>query len=324
MNTTSALLPASLTALLPALLIPAHAVITPAAAADEVACVVESHSPDVAPDARTVALLTCDALRARGVAIGSPTESPTESPFDGPAYHIGLHPLGTEYLVRIARKGVAGQPDAVEQIRLARLGDIDKAAPRLAEALTGGRALAQSQEMETVTAAEAQKMEKKDGDFMWGVGVYGIGVIGTDDIGSVGFQVAATYETPVIGVHSAMRFGGAGGTGQDDAAFFEFSVGGRYFFSPSNTSVFVGGGLSGLTLGSTTGDATYFGGGLGGYGEAGVEFLRLYRSRLAIEVRASIPFFDAEREDFYDDGTSDGAEDALYLLPITMGLGYYW
>lgn len=285
----------------------------PALAAAETACLVEANPPELLPDARTVALLTCDAIRARGVDVGPPTEGAA----DGPAWTVGLHRLGGGYLVRVSRAGVSGQPDATEQLRLDDLGEIEKAAPRIAEAMTGGRRLTESQEMASVTRAEAKTMEKKDGDFLWGVGLYGMGVLGTDNIGSFGFQLAFTYETPELGIHGAFRSGGAGGGGDDEVTVGEITIGARYFFSQTDTSVFAGGGLSGVTIDIDQNDGYLANTGLGGYGEVGVEMFRLYGSRLSAEMRVTLPFYSVE-----SDGGSGVA--SIYAVPVTVGISYLW
>lgn len=299
------------------------------ASAASIACVAEANSPDLAPDAQTVALLTCDALRARGVDVGQPTDAAVE----GAAYRVGLHRLGEQYIIRIARERAPGQPDKTEQIRLATLSDIDRAAPRLAEAMTGGRNLEESQEMQTVTRAEARKMEKKDGEFLWGIEMFGVGFGGTDAIGAFGFGGSFGYETPEMGITVNFRGGGAGGSNSTNTVFTEFTIGGRYFFSPSNTSVFIGGGVGGMFLSHREGDdyelPQYSGGGLGGYGELGVEFLRLHGSRLSIEGRVSAPMFRLSYDDddyYYDyDDAARRIEDdksSVYVMPVTVGVSY--
>lgn len=232
-------------------------------------------------------------------------------------------------MVRLSQEDAAGKPVApAQQLRLQTLGDIEKAAPRLAEAMTGGRALAQSQEMETVTHAEAKKMEKKDGDFLYGVGVYGMAVLGFETYGSFGFQGAVAYETPEFGAHGALRMGGAGGGGDDSGASFELTVGGRYFFSQTDTAFFAGVGLAGLGIFGDNDQASYEGAGLGAYGEFGLEFLRLYESRLAIEARVTAPFFELDRWDVFgdwdDDGVTDPGPASIYVVPVTLGLSYLW
>lgn len=297
----------------------------PAAAhAAEVACIAEANTPDLVADARTVALLTCDELRKRGVDIGPPTDKA-----DGPAWRVSLHRLGSEYLVRLAREGVTGQPDTTEQIRLAQIGDIDRAAPRLAEAATGGRSLERSQEMETVTAAEARPMQKKDGDLMWGLSVYGVGFTGTDELASFGFGGVLAYETAEFGIQATFGGGGAGEGTVDDAQYVHGAIGGRYFFSPSNTSVFAGAGLGGMYLSYKDDNVSLDNGGLNAYGEIGVEFLRLHGSRLSIEARLNAPFFQLTESDngydyYYDDepGVRDDAPEPAYIMPITVGVTY--
>lgn len=297
----------------------ALAALPAASHAAEIACVAEANTPELAADARTVALLTCDELRKRGVDVGAPTDTA-----DGPAWRVSLHRLGGEYLVRLAREGVAGQPDTTEQIRLAQIGDIDRAAPRLAEAATGGRPLTQSQEMETITAAETRKMEKKDGDLMWGLSVYGVAFTGTDELASFGFGGALAYETADFGIIATFGGGGAGEGAQDDATFIQGSIGGRYFFSASESSAFVGAGLGGMYLDYDSGSTNYDNGGLSAYGEVGYEFLRLHGSRLSIEARINAPFFQLVESEswYYDDEDRERDADPIYMMPITLGLTY--
>src|SRR5687767_5084247 len=65
------------------------------------ACVVGEHPGVSNADALTVALLACEALRARGIAVGEPT---ADAGAVETTYRVEARGLGTSYLLRVARK----------------------------------------------------------------------------------------------------------------------------------------------------------------------------------------------------------------------------
>src|SRR5690606_24816467 len=125
----------------------------------------------------------------------------------------------------------------------------------------------------------------------WGFGVAGVAVPGTDSFPGIGFIVRGAFETEDFGVLAEFR-GGGGSPEDDTVGFATLTIGGRYFFMPTDWAPYGGAGLGWSSLSV---DEDGFDGsknGLGGYLEFGVEALRFYRSRLDVNLRAELPFFE--------------------------------
>ena len=272
-----------------------------------VACVVEPNGIDAA-SAATAGRLVCEQLRARH----------SQSQAGGAGFRVRLDRLGRSVLVTVSYEAPLGHPVRSRRMTLASLEEITVAAPRLATAVVLDQPLEDTQHVDNLVGEETREYKKKPGEFLWGIGLLGASVPTGDLYMAPGFELTGFYETPRFGFGFSGRFGGAD---RDDSeySFASLSLGARYFMSEGDFSPFVGGGVELLYLNVNQAD----GGGLGAYGEVGVEMLRLHGSRFTASLRVEAPFFGLEgtRYDGYGP-TPDPIQ--RYDVPITLGLGYAW
>ena len=159
------------------------------------------------------------------------------------------------------------------------------------------------------------------------MGIFGTSIPGTDIVAEPGFEFGWYFETPTYAVGTEFRSSGRNdyNDDDDDFTFVSWAIGGRYFFNKQNITPYAGGGLAIVganfeakeTKRKT--DRDWFGDewewydgseddtGLGVYGVAGIELLRLTESRLNLEVRVDRPFFTLPSQD---------------IMPITVGISF--
>lgn len=293
------------------------------------ACLIGDHPGIPESDAQTAALLVCDELRKQGISITDPVY---EAPASASAYRVVLRRLGEKIFVRLSQENPIGTITAERQLTLANIEEMIPAAPRLVDALVHNKPIDDTVDMETVTEQEARELRKISGESMWNAGILGTFVPGTDIAAEPGYEFGWSYETPAYAVGTEFRGSGSGGDeDSDEFFFFAWSIGGRYFFNKRNISPYVGGGFSIInvsyeakekmperTRSSIFGDEwgyyedyDYYDSehdsGLGAYGVAGIEALRLTESRLKLELRIDRPFFSLDSQD---------------IMPITFGISF--
>ena len=288
-------------------------------------------------DARTAAMLVCDELRKQGISVTDPV---FEAPVSADVYRVVLRRLGGKVIVRLSQENPIGTIIAERQITLANIEEMIPAAPRLVDALIHGKAIDATVDMESVVEQEARELRKITGESLWNFGVIGTIIPGTDIVGDAGFQLGWYFEMPSFAAGTDMQFSGNGRDENNDGfLFFTWSVGGRYFLAKQNISPYVGGGLAFVAASYDPREPTtepkeipsqprfnnewweddyhyedpyYYSEseedtGLGIYGVAGIEMLRLTQSRLNLELRVDRPFFRLESQD---------------MMPITIGLSF--
>ena len=291
-------------------------------------CLIGDHPGIPESDAQTAALLVCDELRKQGISITDPVY---EAPASANAYRVVLRRLGEKIIVRLSQENPIGTIIAERQLILANIEEMIPAAPRLVDALVHNKPIDDTVDMETVTEQEARELRKISGESMWNVGILGTFVPGTSIGAEPGVEFGWSYETPSYAVGTEYRFSGSDGDeDSDEFSFLAWSIGGRYFFNKRNISPYVGGGFSIINTSYekkgmpernrspfSSDDWWYDDGyydddwdddsdsGLGAYGVAGIEALRLTESRLKLELRIDRPFFTLENKD---------------IMPITFGI----
>ena len=288
-------------------------------------CLIGDHPGIPDSDAQTAALLVCDELRKQGILITDPVY---EAPASASAYRVVLRRLGEKIFVRLSHESPIGTIIAERQLTLANIEEMIPAAPRLVEALVHNKPIDDTVDMETVTEQEARELRKISGESLWNVGILGTFIPGTSIGAEPGYEWGWSYQTPTYAVGTEFR--GSGSDGDEDSdefSLFAWSIGGRYFFNKQNISPYVGGGFSIINISYeekakrpvgnrspfSSGDWWYDDGyydddsdsGLGAYGVAGVEALRLTESRLRLELRIDRPFFTLDNKD---------------IMPITFGI----
>ena len=301
--------------------------IIPAAAQANVpaVCLIGDHPGIPESDAQTAALLVCDELRKQGISITDPVY---EAPASANAYRLVLRRLGEKIIVRLSQEKPVGTIIAERQLTLANIEEMIPAAPRLVDALIHNKPIDDTVDMETVTEQEARELRKISGESLWNLGILGTFVPGTSIAAEPGYEWGWSYQTPAYAVGTEFR--GSGSDGDEDSdefSFFAWSIGGRYFFNKRNISPYVGGGFSIINIsyeakespvrnqpsfssGHWWRDDDYYDdsdddSGLGAYGVAGIEALRLTESRLKLELRIDRPFFTLDNKD---------------IMPVTFGI----
>ena len=295
-----------------------------AQADDPAVCLIGDHPGIPESDAQTAALLVCDELRKQGISVSDPVY---ETPASANVYRVVLRRLGEKIFVRLSHENPIGTIIAERQLTLANIEEMIPAAPRLANALVHNKPIDDTVDMETVTEQEARELRKISGESLWHIGILGTFVPGTDIAAEPGYEWGWSYQTPAYAVGTEFRASGSGGDeDSDEFSFFAWSIGGRYFFNKRNISPYVGGGFSIINTSYeakvktpernrspfSSGDWGYYDdydsesdSGLGAYGVAGIEALRLTESRLKLELRIDRPFFTLDSQD---------------IMPITFGI----
>ncbi len=292
-------------------------------------CLIGDHPGIPASDAQTAALLVCDELRKQGISVTGPVY---EAPASAHGYRIVLRRLGEKIIVRLSHENPIGTIITDQQLTLANIEEMIPAAPRLVDALVHGEPIDDTVDMETVTEQEARELRKISGESLWGMGIFGTFIPGTDVAAEPGMEFGWSYQTPAYAVGTDFRYSGP--DDDDDASktirVFAWSIGGRYFFNKRSISPYVGGGLAVVDASYKTKvvkrekirpsffdkeeEWRYYDdyeseddSGLGIYGVVGIELLRLTQSRLNLELRIDRPFFTLPSQD---------------IMPITFGISF--
>lgn len=284
-----------------------------------IGCLVMNSGLDPA-SAATAGQLVCDELRMQGVALSAPGSN-TEK-----AYRVSFARLGNSLVVHVSYEAPVGAVVRTRRMVLSQPEQVTFAAPRIARAVVNDEPLESTQRVDNLVGEETRKYEKKSGEFLWGLGITGTSAPTESVWMSPGIDFMGYYETPDYAFGFSLR--SSFGAGDKKLTFASAGVGGRYFFSDADVSAFVGAGLavSGMELSEDYdyGDMSTphaEGGGLGAFGEVGVELMRLHSSRMILGLRADAPFYSVE-EDAWDP-TSE-AHEARWVMPLTISATYAW
>ncbi|WP_373047071.1 hypothetical protein [Vulgatibacter sp.] len=276
----------------------------PAAAEAQAACLI-GPAPTFDPaDAETVAGIVCSHLRKEGIAVGEPAFEAT-----GEAWRVNLRPLGHKVFLSLQHVDANGAIEAESDLLLTGIEETPVAAPRLVRAIVEDKSVDKTATVSTLVGEETRRYQKKFGESFFGLGLVGIAVPGTNVVPGAGFLLRWGFESEDFAALSDLRFA-AGSNDGDEAAFFAFGVGGRWFFLPTNVTPFLGGGVGWSAFEVEDGDYNGSKTGLGAFVEVGIEALRLYESRLSLDVRAELPFYDLPGDKYY--------------VPLTVGASYYF
>jgi hypothetical protein len=302
----------------------------PPAESARIACVVGEYPSEYPDSARTAAGLVCEALRARGLDVGAPRPDAGGA---RAAYVVNLDQLGSTFYLRVNYEEPVGAVRLTRRASLYDLSQAEVAAPRLADALTGRRSMADTANYGNVIGSEARPPEKRSGEFVIGGGIAGISMPAADVVMAPAVNLFAFYETTDWGIGLQFHARDADPSSYQPATFVGLSVGARYYLSDKNIAPLIGGGMSVLRLeeyqhvGGNTNQLT--GSGISAYGEVGLEFFRLHKTHLIATVRADAPFYKLHRNSdttYYFDGVSAvpaapvGAS-TRYDVPISLNLG---
>jgi hypothetical protein len=270
--------------------------------------------------AATGSQLVCDEIRNQGVTLVSSGQA------SDAVYRVHFDRLGSQLILRATYEAPAGHVLRARRIILSGVEEVPLAAPRLARAIVQDEPIAESQRMDNLVGEETRKYQKKPGEFLWGFGVLGTSAPALGAWMSPGIELTGYYETPSYGVGFSARSAFA----SENSGFFAASlgVGARYFFSNSDVGPFAGGGIaiSGMILEDKDRDPGYRtseGSGISGFGELGIEMMRLTSSRLILAARVETPFYTLKRETWDTQGDSS-TSDTHWVLPVTISATYAW
>jgi hypothetical protein len=292
------------------------------------ACLVGQNAGVAWSDSETAALLVCRELRWQGVKVGAPGEPGIGA---RAAYRVKLRRLGNIYLLDVSHESPVGMVVDSRNVQLASLEELPVAAARVAAALIQKKPVAATAKVNSIFGDEARVYPKKHGEFLYGLGVFGLALVGEQFMVGAGPQGQLFHETSDYSVGGSIRLGSAR-QGDESALLFGLSFGGRYFFNPTDISPYLGGGL-GFHLTKVESryreetEYSYYsrredeltGKLFGAYLSAGFELLRLYNSRLDFELRVDLPFNQLEPSSYNDRQLS-----ARYVVPVSLAAAYSW
>lgn len=251
----------------------------------------------------------CSQLRQQGVHVSDPVYDG-----EGEQYRIRIRPLGEKIFLSLQHMGAGGELIREREVVLAEIEETPVAAPRLVEAVRTGKEVGQTATVDSLVGEETRQYRKMGGETFFGLGFMGLAVPGTDVVPGAGILLRWSFETQDFGVVGDLRLVG-GSPGDDTAVLFGAGVGGRWFLSNGNWSPFLGAGLGWLVL-DVDAPGHFNGGqnGLGTWVEVGVETLRFYETRLSLDLRVELPFYELEHH--------FNSSDRSYYVPITFGVSY--
>jgi hypothetical protein len=270
-------------------------------------------------DARTSAALVCGSLRDKGAQVGTEPIASSEAYGYGSAYRVALRPLGKLVVLHVSYESPVGRELRSRRLQLGSIEEMTVAAPRVADALLQGKALAETAKVDNLVGEETRKSRKQSGETFFAIGVFGFTL---PDEAWAGYGVIGRfhYETARLAISIDARIGGSAKR-DGDAHLYGIAVGGRYFLSDADFAPYLGGGFGVLWLGvrDDVWDPTFSyeeyrsrsGSGLAPFAEAGLEMLRMHDSRLDIGLRLDVPFYEIE-----------GAGEKSYALPVSLLASY--
>ena len=290
-------------------------------------CVIGTMKGIPAADAETVADVICDAIRERGVDVGPPvTEAPGRE-----AYRVDARTLGSKIFLTLTHDATGGGTLGRGTIDVNALEEVPVAAPRLAAMVLEKKSAEKTATVNSLVGEETREYKKMGGETLWGIGFSGIAVPGSEAFPGIGLVFRGAFETQDFSVLGDLRITGSDKTGvTDKATLFSANINGRYFFLDGGWTPYVGGGLGWSALALRVGEFESSDSGMAGNVEVGFEFLRFYKSRLHVDVRVDLPFFQLQTEEITEWDFRTGEDVVVsraqkkYFTPITFGVTYLW
>lgn len=289
---------------------------------EEATCIPGEHTGVSETDVQTAVAILCEELQDAGVNL-------TENGDGDAVYRLHIRRLGELIWLTLVYDSASTGVQDFRRLEVGSVEEIPIAARRLVNALLNGQSVEETAAFDTLVGGETRDLDKLHGEFLWGLGLMGVFVPSSDAPLAPGFSLSGAYETVDFAVGTSLRFGAIENSG-DSSIYFDWSLGGRYFFLDGNISPFVGGGMEWLIVnaeGSDDGRSTSISGnGLAAFAEVGVEFLRFHDSRLTLDLRLELPVFEFEVDEWSDGDylMGESVHDTTYVTPITVALTYYW
>jgi hypothetical protein len=309
---------------------PSAAPIAPAAPAAPVrssaACIAGASEGIPRGDVHTAAALVCQALRDTGADVSAEPVDAEAAGDRSSAYRVDVRPLGSLVFMQVIFESPIGTPVQSRSLQLNGIEEVSVAAPRIADSIVHGTPLANTAKVATLVGEETRVYAKKYGETMFAFGILGY-ALPNETWAGYGVFGRLYYEAERYAVGLDLRLATSGAS-DGDSSLIGVSVGGRYFLNEDDISPFAGGGAGILWIGQKRTYAStpmpssaYYpdeggrtqlrGSGLVAFGEVGVEFLRMHKTRLDAFLRADAPFFDLE-----------GGGHHRYTVPISIQVSY--
>jgi hypothetical protein len=261
-------------------------------------------------EARTAADLVCNELARKRVSGGE--------------HEVRLGKLGAKTLVVLATR--SGQTYDERRVLLEGLDELTVAGPRLVAALSEGRSLDETRNVDTVLSQEIQAPKTKRGTLAFYGGFHGLTPVGRETGVSAGVQAAILYRAGSLGLSLEGRATGIGSASTKTSGA-SLDAGARYYVLDTDVTPFLGAGLgiSHTNLDRDRGRGDLSGSGLAGNAQIGVEALRTQRVGLNVAVRADLPFYELDggtRYGLLSTGTYGQIPDETgYAVPISLNVG---
>ncbi|MBM4395089.1 MAG: hypothetical protein FJ087_05310 [Deltaproteobacteria bacterium] len=224
---------------------------------------------------------------------------------------LSVMPLGEKLVVGLGEHRMPSL-DLVrsERMTASRIEELDTVLPRLVDAVLGGRTADQTVSVETVTEHEGRPWRKRAGQFLWGLGIpFGASLRGSSEV-SYGLGLRFSYEMAHARIDADTWFQL---NAQEGMIHWSAPTIAAYWLPlDTNVSPYVGGGVG--FGGSTFRDTDHTMGVLLTVG-GGVEFFRLYGTRLMFDVRAGLPTYRVE---------TGSRGDKAWVPVFTAMLSFLW
>jgi hypothetical protein len=236
-------------------------------------------------DAQTAAQLVCTSLSRAGAPAGA-------------TFRVDIGRLGSLVLLTVSREAsLPGSTSDSREARLRGVEDVPSVAPKLAYALVNGTPVDDAD----VPASPADRRLPSGGSrvhFAMGLD----GQFPPFDRGATpapGITLEVHSELEPFQIVGNVRFGGDSDDRSLGVVFFDFSMGARYFPGDGELVPYIGAGFAWSYLSISDNVNDDFDGnhtGLGVYGEAGIEFLHLHHTHLAVGARLDAPFYALQND----------------------------
>lgn len=213
-------------------------------------------------------------------------------------HEIRFGKLGGKTLITIASRD--GNTYDERRTLLNGMEELPVAAPRMVTALSQGKEISETRDVDNVLSSEARSPKTQKGQMGFEGGIFGMTGLGTEPGSAGGISLGLLYRAGQWGLSGAGRAGGIG-SNENKIGTASIDMGGRYYLSNGETSAFLGGGV-GLSYFNVRYDD---GSGFAAYGALGVEAFRTHHTAANVSLRADLPMF-----------TVDGD----YVVPLSLNL----
>lgn len=232
----------------------------------------------------------------------------------GAKHYVRLSAIGGRYVLTIMqeRNGIVAEKQAL----LNGVDEVVVASPRLVQALTEEKGVADTQTMTNIIASEARTPKKKPSEMHAGLGVIGVGAFSGSAQG--GAQFSVMVGSPSLSFVGDMRVAGdvasdfvtVGTLGilqpskEPQMGYASLSSGARHHFTDTDLSPFVGVGLAFASVSVSTENSSQKNSGIAGYAEVGLDVLRTSTLGGTVAVRVDVPTFELKGRQTLADGAS--------------------